>query len=329
MRMHRLATLKKEEKMNYGLSPSYSLYSTFSVSKPFTTIIEQTYVPDSTYCPEEVLYHRRYRPSHLDFSDDEDYDYYDDEEYDDDYEYEDDEVEEEVEDDSVKEEDDSNNLHEVTTEESEMVVEEAPRKKMTLFQIAVVIILVLRLGRKRSQRMKEKHEARKALLKYLDVVNSKIKEDDKKMKEKLSKLEEQIRKEESEMEKKWEEKKAKTIEKTSKSQKGEELSIIGPHYNKEQNRIDKKMTDLDIEYEKDKCAKKVKWNNMKKKYHKELENLQSKQDKRKLKKCHKIYEFEKKWNQGPKTVKEYIKQREEQIKNTTNAQEEKTENSEK
>ncbi|EUD65496.1 hypothetical protein C922_04000 [Plasmodium inui San Antonio 1] len=75
------------------------------------------------------------------------------------------------------------------------------------------------LQRKRCHRLNRKHEAREPLLKFLEEVNRKMKEDANMMKKKLEVVDLKIRKEENELEKKWEKKKT-TRGQTSQKTKG-------------------------------------------------------------------------------------------------------------
>ncbi|KJP86839.1 hypothetical protein AK88_03548 [Plasmodium fragile] len=186
---------------------------------------------------------------------------------------------------------------------------------LSFFQAVMIIVLLMRLGRNTSERLRKKHEARKKLLKFLDNENKKIRIDDKLMAEKCKKLEEKIKKEEEKMELKWKEIRAKLKLKMKTKPSKNHFPGIGPFYDKDKRRLDRRMNAVDIKYEKYKLKKKKRWCAMKAAYHKKLRKLQRKQENRKQRKCKRMFVFERDWNFGPSSIKKYINQREDDYKN--------------
>ncbi|CAA9986111.1 hypothetical protein PKNA1_C2_0102700 [Plasmodium knowlesi strain H] len=181
--------------------------------------------------------------------------------------------------------------------------------KLTLFQAVMIMVLVMRLGRKRCKRLRKKHEARKKLLKFLDKVNERIKKDDLKMENKLKRLKVKIQKERTNMEKKWNDKRKRVRDEVALKPSKEKLPGIGPFYDENKRLLDRKLDIVDMNYEKYKYNKEKEWNAMKARYHKNLKKVHDRQQKRKRLKCRRMFLFERRWNFGPKTMHKFLKQR--------------------
>ncbi|GAB66316.1 hypothetical protein PCYB_091020 [Plasmodium cynomolgi strain B] len=304
--------------MAHSTGSQYSLHSLTDDNKSYSSSLEQPYVSEPDYPTHPIIsdmFYGTFPSYYIDDEDDED----DDREYFL-------RKESKIGQDPKPDENETDNVENKTEEienktaEVENKTEEVgnPNKMLTFFQVVMIIVLLLRLGRKRCVRLRRKHEARKHLLKYLDKVNTKIKKDDSKMQNKLKKMEAKIKREENQMEEKWKKRTQRTKDKISKKPAKVTLPGIGPYYDKDKVLMDKKMDSLDVHYERDKYRKKRRWGIMKSNYHNDLKEMQDKQERRKLKKCQKMYKFEKEWNFGPKTMKRYLKQKEREYDYATN-----------
>ncbi|KJP85662.1 hypothetical protein AK88_04693 [Plasmodium fragile] len=282
--------------MTQSTNAPLTLYSRVEVDKPFSTLSEKYYVsqPYNPHIPILGNIHRGSFPSYgID-----NYDYYNGENF----HSKRIKVNQDPKPEVAKTEQVENNAEKLGT----------TNNMLSLFQVVMIIVLLMRLGRNVSTRLRRKHEERKKLLKFLDNENKKIRIDDKLMAEKLKKLEHKIQKEEEEMEVKWKEIRAKLKAKIKKNPSKNRLPGIGPYYDKDKMRLDRKMDAVNINYEKYKLKKEKRWHAMKAAYHKKLNKMHDKQSKRKRRKCKQMFLFERKWNFGPRTMKEYLKLKEEE-----------------
>ncbi|CAA9989592.1 conserved Plasmodium protein, unknown function [Plasmodium knowlesi strain H] len=177
---------------------------------------------------------------------------------------------------------------------------------LTLFQAVMIIVHLMRLARRNSTRLMKKHEARKELLKRLDEINRKIKEDDLNMQKRLEELKKEIKDEEEKMEMKWEGKRAEARNELALMRSKDKLPGVGPVYDKDKRLLDRTLDAINMDYEKYKLKKKKRWNSMRARYHKDLARLQFRQQQRKLQRCIAMFFFEEKWNFGPKELQKYM-----------------------
>ncbi|KJP84766.1 hypothetical protein AK88_05603 [Plasmodium fragile] len=180
---------------------------------------------------------------------------------------------------------------------------------LSFFQAVMIIVLLMRLGRNTSERLRKKHEARKKLLKFLAIENRKIELEDNWMADKWKKLERTIEWEKKKMEEKWKNERAKVKAELAEVTWKNPMPGIGPYYDKNKMHVDQKMHRLNMNYEKDKYKKKRRWCSMKAAYYKELKNILHNQETRKKRKCKQMFLFERKWNFGPSTIDEYLEQK--------------------
>ncbi|ANQ10272.1 Uncharacterized protein PCOAH_00045610 [Plasmodium coatneyi] len=285
--------------MAHSMGSPYSPYFVVDVDKPFSSITEKYYVSEPYNPPHTSVIsgtsHGRF-PSY--YVDGEDY-FYNGEE---DFLMKEPEI-------SQDPKPDENKTEEV---ENKAKIVESTNKGLTFFQAVMIIVFLMRWARNNSTRQLRKHEARKKLLRYLDKVNENIKKDDLKMERKLKRMEEKIKKEEEEMELKWKEKRRKIRDKIAKNPSKDTLPGIGPFYDKDKSLLDKKLDIVDSKYQKYKYNKKRRWNLMRAAYHEALEQLQYKQEARKVDRCIEMFLFEAKWNFGTKSFKKYMQQRQKQ-----------------
>ncbi|ANQ07168.1 Uncharacterized protein PCOAH_00015370 [Plasmodium coatneyi] len=284
--------------MAHSIGTPYTLYSVVDVDKPYGTRKEKYYVSEP-YPPHPSvisgMYHGRF-PSY--YVDGDGYFYNGEEDF------------------LMKKpkigEDPKPDENKTGEVENKAESVESTNNGLTFFQAVMIIVLLMRLGRKRCTRLRRKHWARKELIKYLDKVNEKIKKDDLKMEDKLKKLEKKIKTEEKKMEVKWKEKRTKARDKIAKKPSKDTLPGVGPFYDKDKRLLDKKLDIVGFNYDKYKYNKKRRWNSMKATYHKKLKKVQDKQEKRKRMKCRRMFLFERRWNFGPKTMKKYLQQKQQE-----------------
>ncbi|ANQ05882.1 Uncharacterized protein PCOAH_00000350 [Plasmodium coatneyi] len=282
--------------MAHSIGSPYTLYSVVDVDKPFTSFSDNYYVSEPYNPPYTPVISSMFHGSFPCYYVDDDGYYYIEEE---DFLMKKPKIVEDPKPDENKTEEVENKAENV----------DSTNKKMTLFQAVMIVVLFMRWGRRNSTRLIKKHEARKQLLLYLDLMNTKIKKDDLKMEKKKKKMEAKIKKEEEDMEVKWKDKRAAIRQKIAKNPSKDILPGIGPFYDHDKILLDKKLDIIDMNYEKCKFNKKKRWKAMRESYRKELNKLQKKQDERKMKKCVRMFWFEEKWNFGPTTVRGFLKQK--------------------
>ncbi|ANQ10770.1 Uncharacterized protein PCOAH_00048110 [Plasmodium coatneyi] len=319
--------------MAYSMGSPYSPYSMVGMDKPFSSLGENYYVSEPYSRPPTPvignMFHGSFPSYYADDADDDDD--YDDGDYyffcngEEDFLTEESYLGQNPIPDENKTEEVENKTGEVEnktgdvenkTEEAENKTGEAENKtgnlvrrnnKLNFYQAAMVIVILMRWARNNSTRLVRKHEARMKLLRYLDKMNERIKKDDLKMEKKRKKMEAKIKKEEEDMEVKWKEKRAAIRHKIAKNPSKDTLPGIGPFYDRDKSLLEKKLDIIDLNYQKDKYNKKKRWKAMREAHRKEVNKLQKIQDERKMRKCVRMFWFEKRWNFGPTTVRAYLK----------------------
>ncbi|KJP85872.1 hypothetical protein AK88_04520 [Plasmodium fragile] len=276
--------------MSHSTNAPLTLYSRVEVDKPFSTLSEKCYVskPYNPHIPRVGSIHRGGFPSY----------YVENEHYNNG-------------DSSLRNESTIAQDPKPEVAKTEQVENNAEKlgttnNMLSLFQVVMILVFLMRLGRNVSTRLIKKHEARKELLKYLDNENKKIKVDDIIIENKLKKLQQKINNEKKEMQEKWKNEREKLMAELAKIRCKNPMPGIGPYYDKDKMRLERKLNRLNMNYEKDKYKKKKRWYAMKAAYHKKLMKVRELQERRKRFKCERMFLFEKTWNFGPQSMAAFM-----------------------